>query len=431
MGKKGRKLPMQKWLYGEEKNRTKNSFLWNSVSGMINALQSTFILFFIQRVASTDVSGVFIIAFAAANLLQNIGRYGVRYFQASDEKGKYSFDIYFTQRMYTCMAMMVAAVLYCVFQYAFGQYTVDKALVCFLMCAQKLIDCIEDVFLGELHRNGKLDIAGRVMTVRLLAVIISFLAIFVASRNLVLSTLGSVVVGTAAMLYLLNCVRGEVRVSSVMMRSPAVKTLTRDCFPLFSGAFLLMFIVNIPKFAIDAVLTSSDQAVYGFISMPIFIVALLAEFVFRPMTNSLTTDWWEGNLKAFKKRVLYIIFVIVGITVVCVVGGVVIGLPVLSIAFNYPLKSQWIPFAILLVGSGLLSMTSFQAMVLTIIREQKSVILSYLPSAIISIPLCALLVRSRGLLGAAVSYAILVALMLACVTGFLGFYIHKREREKQ
>lgn len=416
------------WLLGSDARRERDSYLWNSIAGLINAMQSTIILFVLQRISTTEISGVFTIAFALANLMQNIGRYGVRYFQASDLNDKYSFGNYVSHRIVTSGFMMIASVLYCLFQLIFGGYSTEKALICLLFCVQKLPDCLEDAYYGEYQRRGRLDTAGRTMSVRLVIVTLSFVLFFWLTASLAVAALVSTLFGALFLVFSLRSLSGAFGVPDVSLSSPAVRGLLKDCFPLFAGAFLLIFVINVPKFSIDAILTSEQQAVYGFVSLPILVVSLLAEFVFRPMTTKLTEDWSEGRLVPFRKRIFLIIAIIAGITAVCVVGGLIIGVPILTILFKYPMRTQRLPLAILLFGSGVLSVTSFLGMILTIFRRQKCVVLSYIPSAVISIPVSALLVRRYELVGAAVSYLILVSVMCLAVAAFVVHTIRSRKR---
>ncbi len=415
-----------RWLKGREENRNRDTYVWNSVSGLINALQSTFILFFLQRLSGTEVSGVFTIAFATANLMLIIGKYGVRYFQVSDAKGKYTFDDYVSHRVVTSLIMLVVSVVYCVAQLTLGGYTREKMLVCLLLCIQKLMDSIEDVFYGRYHQCGRLDMAGKAMSVRLAVVIVTFVACFILTRQLSWATLASIVTGTIVLALLLRVLSGEFGSPRLSLFTPRVRELLVECFPLFSVSFMQMFIINVPKLVIDARMTSSDQAVYGFISMPVFIVSLLAEFFFRPMTNSFTEDWWAGRMKPFVRRVLQVIAVIVGITAVCIAGGLLVGIPVMSFLFKYPLDTQRLQLSILLLGSGMLSVTAFLAMILTIMRKQKEVLLSYVPSAAIAIPACNAMVGRGGLTGAALSYFALITLICLFVIGFFAFHVHNR-----
>lgn len=53
-----------------QKKIVRDGYLWNSASGMVNAVQSVIILIFITRFAGIEEAGVFSIAYAVGVLLQ-------------------------------------------------------------------------------------------------------------------------------------------------------------------------------------------------------------------------------------------------------------------------------------------------------------------------------------------------------------------------
>lgn len=201
------------------------------------------------------------------------------------------------------------------------------------------------------------------------------------------------------------------------------------CFPLFLSSFLSMYLVNAPKYAIDAFRTVEDQAIYGFISMPVFIVGLIAEFVFRPMTTDLAEQWHNGNLGKFWKKSLGIIVFICVITGVCIVGGMIVGIPVLSTLYNYNLDPYRLELAILLTGGGMLALVSFQTILLTIIRSQSVLLFSYGIIAIFAMPLSNRLVVGYGLMGAASSYLIIMGSLCVLVAVMLVYKLTAGHRK--
>ena len=72
----------------------KSAFIWNTCASMLNAFQTVFILILISRIDPILDAGIFTIAFAIANLIMTVSRYGIRQFQASDAHEKYSFQTY-------------------------------------------------------------------------------------------------------------------------------------------------------------------------------------------------------------------------------------------------------------------------------------------------------------------------------------------------
>lgn len=422
---------LKKWLLGRDATRGRDCFFWNSVSGFLNALQSTFILIVLQRVADEGVSGVFTIAFATANLMLAIGKYGVRYYQVADVRLTYTYGDYFYNRLFTSGAMVIATLAFCLFSFLWGGYTADKALFCLVLCLQKVVDSVEDAVQGEYQKKGHLDTAGRAMSLRTLLTVISFIVGFLFTKTLTGAALVSLVVSVAAFAYFTWLLEGEMGkpVRGEGTRR-AVFSLLLACLPLFASSFLSLFIVNAPKYAIDGLLSSEAQAIYGFVSLPVFVVSLLAECLFRPMVTGFAKAWNDGRFGAFLKKLWLVVGGIALLTVVCVVGGVIVGVPVLGIMFNTDLAPYWFSVAVLLVGSGLLSLTSFLTMILTVIQHPTSIAVAYLLAAAVSLPISRFFVGRMELPGASFAYLVVIALLCVTVVSFLAYFILKEKGER-
>ena len=96
-----------------QKKIVRDGYLWNSASGMVNAVQSVIILIFITRFAGIEEAGVFSIAYAIGVLLQMFATYGVGNFQITDVKEKYSFSDYFWNRSIAVLVSLALLSAYC------------------------------------------------------------------------------------------------------------------------------------------------------------------------------------------------------------------------------------------------------------------------------------------------------------------------------
>ena len=73
---------LRRFLIGKESAIGRDSFIYNTASGLLNAAQSVFILMVISRVLGDYDAGIFTIAWAVGNLFLNVGKYGMREMQA-------------------------------------------------------------------------------------------------------------------------------------------------------------------------------------------------------------------------------------------------------------------------------------------------------------------------------------------------------------
>ena len=169
-----------------QKKIVRDGYLWNSASGMVNAVQSVIILIFITRFAGIEEAGVFSIAYAIGVLLQMFATYGVGNFQITDVKEKYSFSDYFWNRSIAVLVSLALLSAYCALNS--GDYSAEKTLIVLLIGAWKLVDSTENVFYAMFQQKGRLDIGAKCYTVRMTASMVLYCALLAAGISFAAST---------------------------------------------------------------------------------------------------------------------------------------------------------------------------------------------------------------------------------------------------
>lgn len=409
----------------KSKNIGRDSFTWNMAGSMLYAFQSVIILMILTRVLGLTDAGIFTIAYANANLFLTIGKYGMRSFQVSDVRRQFSFWEYARSRWITSLAMLVVSVGYVLYAGIKNAYELDKALVILCMCLMKTVDSVEDIFCGLYQQRGRLDVGAKAMTMRLIATILVFSAGLILLKNLLIALLIATVCTTALLLLLIgSSYQGFVREDK-----PAewenVWLLLRLCFPLFAGQFLSFYITSAPKYAIDALLTDEAQACYGFISMPVFVIDLLNGFIFNPMMYKMSTLWEKRRIKLFLWRAVRQTGIILLITLVCIAGAWLLGIPVLSWLYNTDLTPYKTELLILLLGGGFLGLSGFMATMNTIIRRQDGLMWGYGAVALLALFCSEKAVMRFGMLGATVLYTVLMAALCVVFVGLFFVGIRK------
>ena len=171
-----------------QKKIVRDGYLWNSASGMVNAVQSVIILIFITRFAGIEEAGVFSIAYAIGVLLQMFATYGVGNFQITDVKEKYSFSDYFWNRSIAVLVSLALLSAYCALKALSGDYSAEKTLIVLLIGAWKLVDSTENVFYAMFQQKGRLDIGAKFYTVRMTASMVLYCALLAAGISFAAST---------------------------------------------------------------------------------------------------------------------------------------------------------------------------------------------------------------------------------------------------
>lgn len=400
-------------LHSTDVNR--DSFLWNMVGGLVMAFQSVILLMILSRTVGLIESGIFTIAYANANLFLTIGKYGMRYYQVSDVSCDFSFREYCASRWLTCFVMTIVSVAYVVYSSAANSYTPNKAMIILLMCIFKLPDAFEDVFYGEYQRNGRLDIASKAMALRMLSTLFVYALLIAIFKNQLLALTAANLYTWFVMFIFLKWTIApfpEMKKSSCSLRN--MTQLLKCCFPLFASSFLSFYIGNAPKYAIDFLLTDKLQACYGFISMPVFIIGLLNGFIFNPMLYHISQLWAGKDVKEFLKQVLLQMAYVVLITIACILGAYILGIPVLSALYNTDLAPYKTELLILLLGGGFLGLSGVLSTVITIIRQQKKLFWGYLATAFGACILSRPIVKQYEMLGASLLYTLLMAGLCVC-----------------
>lgn len=288
---------MLKSILCNSKDQNKSAYLWNTSAAMLNAFQTVFILMLISRIDPIIDAGVFPIAFAIGNLMMTIGKYGIRQFQVSDVEEKYNFKEYLYFRIVTSVAMILASFIYVLYNYLTGLYNIEKCTVIILICLAKVVDAFEDVIHGMFQQKMRLDIAGKILTIRLFTYIISYLAVYLFTHNLVVTSAVALVISVIQFLALNLIVMRDFQTNRKAVCYKNIHKLLKECFPLFIASYLVMYIGNAPKYAIDKVLSSEAQACFTYIFMPVFVISLLSQFVYQPMISKMALLWHENDLK--------------------------------------------------------------------------------------------------------------------------------------
>lgn len=407
----------------------KASYRWNLVSSMLFAFQSVIILTVLTRTVGIEKSGIFTIAYASASLFLFIGKYGVRHYQVSDVGNDHTFKDYLTARVISVTAMVLVSIVYALHGVLVKDYSVEKSLIVFFVCLLKVPDAIEDVYYGEYQRKGRLDIGAKAMSLRYVVTILGLLLMVVITHNLLFSLIIMTCISCGLMCYLLHLTWPSFTLEGKQSWH-SVKQIFLACFPLFIGSFLSQYIGNAPKYAIDAHLGDELQACYGFVSMPVFVIGLLSNVVFTPIIYVMAENWAKNNKKAFMARIGKQILVVMAITLVCIAGAYLLGIPVLSILYNTDLSLYKGELLILLVGGGFLALSGLLNTVLTIMRFQYQLFWGYVVTSLIALIGSDEVVCNWGMRGAAWLYTFLMAALSVIFIFLFVLALIKDERVK-
>ena len=428
---------LRRFLIGKESAIGRDSFIYNTASGLLNAAQSVFILMVISRALGDYDAGIFTIAWAVGNLFLNVGKYGMREMQATDVTHKYSFKTYLNSRIISTAVMMAVSIGYVLYSAVTIGYETSKTLIIILVCFLKAIDSIEDVYQGQQQLNGRLDVAGKCYTVRLTVTIIAYVVTLIVCKDLLMSSIISLAISCIAAIYLLFLTASVAKGKDREEKDKGVMTLFVDCFRLFLATFLVFYMINAPKFVIDAQMSSEAQADYGYISMPVFLIGVVGQFIYMPIIKGMADNYSKGDKKAFAKEIMKQTLYLVILTVLIMAGTFLLGIPVLSLFFGKDLSMYKGGLLVLMTGGSLLAYSNFARIVLTIMRKQWWVIAAYAVGTVFEFCLAGPFITKDGIFGGCMIYfysmlvltVIITAGMVICAVSMKGQTQEIKEKE--
>ncbi len=412
---------LYQWFTDIPKNKNRSSVIWNATGGMFNAGQAAILLVFIAHKMDLVTAGIVTIAYAVANLFLSICKYGIRNYQVTDVKEKFSFSDYLYSRYITLTGTFILLTSYLAYEYLFGGYTLEKAAIFLEVAVLKLIDAFEDVFIGRYQQVGRLDTGAKIMALRLMVSTVFICILISVGTGIHISFLGGITLSIVFDIHVIKNTFFITQTTFAKKQRNKILDLLKRCLPLCIGITLSTYIGNVPKYMIDAYMTEEIQAVFGYIMMPVFVITLLNQFIYQPMVRGLGELWKAGDVTNFKKRVLKQCLIVCGLTTVVITGGMSVGLPVLSVLYHVDLSGYLAEFAVLLLGGGLYALAYYLNVPITTIRRQNYIAYGYVAVSTLALLTGGYFVKTWGILGATVLYLVLNIILVISYSIVLGF----------
>lgn len=396
-----------------------NGYAWNSIAGLVNAGEAVILSMVVTRTNGLADAGILSIAFAIGNLMMTIGKFGVRNFQVTDLEEKFSFADYFWARVITTGWMTVTSLAYIYYCIQEKGYSRSKTVVILAICFIYAVESVEDVFWGLYQQKQALDAGAKIFFFRWAAILTVFILVLILYQDLCMAAVLGLLICMAVFFIYNAAVFRTYDEKIVRVHPVSVYQVLRQCTPLFLVSFLSFYVINAPKYAIDRYMTEEVQACYGFVAMPVFVIGLLNGFIYQPTLVQMALEWKDGRLARFKKRMKRQCIILAGLTVVCLVGAFLCGIPVLSIIYGTDLNGYKVELLILLFGGGIHALVGYLCVLLTIMRKQNWIMYGYAGAAVLAFCFFNFVVEHYAVLGAALFY---VLLMIGLVVYFAVIY---------
>lgn len=415
---------IKKILLGNGRWATRKNIIWNMIASTLASAQSALMLVIVNRTVGLTEAGIFTLAYSIAQMMMTIGYFDMRSYQVTDVKNEMPFRHYFASRIITCILMMAVSGFYILIK----QYTGYKAGVIFFTCLFKMVDALEDVIHAHFQKRGRLDIAGKLQTIRFTLIIIVFAMSLILTRNAMISIIISTAASAVVVLGLNIPLITDFADLKIDFSLKPLKVLFKACLPLFIGSYLALYMENSPKYAIDIYLTEADQAYYGMLAMTAFVVNLFSGFAFRPMLTPLAMNWTSKKYKNYCKIIVKLLVWVVLLTIVIAFGAYLLGIPVLSFIYGTDLSHLKMILVVIVAAGGINSFGTILYYSLTVMRRQNWLLAGYIVTAVAAYFAAPYCVKNFGLIGAAGAFALIVTIR-SLIFIFI-FFVGYQRREK-
>lgn len=419
-------MKIKKLILGEEKDLQKKNFIWNMLGSTIYAFASVILLAAATRVLGADKAGIFSIAFTTGQLMLTIGYYEMRPYQVTDVNNKFCFRDYQAVRIITSTVMIICSLIY-VFL-LMDKFTWEKAIVVIFICLYKMMDGLADVYEGCFQREGRLDIAGKSLSIRTILASITFIITIVISKDLIITSAMTFVASVIGFIICNVNIISAFDKFKITFDLKKIKAILIECFPFFIGSFMSMYIFSAVRYAIDSNMKESFQTYFSIIFMPTSTISLFTGFILKPLLTTLATSWKERQMNQFKAIIVKILLYIVGFTLITIVGAYIMGIPVLSWLYKVDLSPYKFELLLLLVGGGISAASTTFYYCLTVMRKTRSIFYGYVLTFISAFLFSNYFVKMWGITGAAVLHCILM-LMMSSSFAILTYINFKKYKE--
>ena len=401
------KLLLKKYIGTNQS--VKSSFLWNMIGSGIYAAGSLLLSLYVIRVLGADEGGIFSIAITVAQMLAFIEFYETRTYQVTDVSNKYSFADYKATKIILFIIATVVALVYAFFQ---GNKSSYKILVIVLMCVYRNIDGYADLYESTFQNDGRLDLAGKSQAFRtIFSVGIMAVAIVVLKNQVIACLLAIAAALIGLMIFDVNIMR-MFRNCKARFDRVKIRGIIVDCFPLFCGSFLWSYILSASRIAVNTNMPSSFSSYYQTLFLPVSIINLFATFIMKPLLPKLADLYSSKDIRSYVQYILKIAVFILGLTVFCMAGAFLLGIPVLSALTGCDLSEYRMILVLVMFAGGINSLSFFGYYLLSVMRSALWIFGGYIVAAAFAMVSSTYLVVSGGLGGAAISFLLSVTLLL-------------------
>ena len=301
-----------------------------------------------------------------------------------------------------------------------------KFKILILLVVFKGIESICDIFHGIFQKNQRLDIAGKSLFFRSIINIIVFTLVDYITKNVAFSIVSMIITNILILLFFDLKLGLKYKCKDKNVNYKIVFKLFKYGFYTFGFSFIANYIINAPRYALDSLMSSDYQTIFGIIIMPGTIIMLINQFLLQPVIVKLKDLYSRKNKSEFLKIVNKLILAIMFIGILSIIAMYFIGIRLLNIIYNLNLNIYLKDLIIVMFGALVYTISIIISNSLIVMRKTKFQFYIYLFVAFFSYLVSYKLIEVYGFDGSVYAY---FASMLILLIAYMVYYaiVNKRK----
>lgn len=316
-------------------------------------------------------AGIFSLCMSIGNTFYAISLFGVRSYQSTDLKGKYSENIYFTSRIITSVTAIALSLIYTLLK----GYNVFTILCINAFLLFKISESVIDVIHGSLQKKWLYNNISISMILRGVITLLAFIIGIILTHNLLISIIiMSVFAYLCILLYDVKIYKKQ-NYDFGKFDSKKLKEMLITCLPLAIYTSICAFSLGLPRIYIESVYSSEILGIYTIYAMPAMIVQVAATFFINPLLTFFAEILNNKDYKKFKTNLIKTVGIVVCFGTIAVVLSSLFGKTIFSMIFEEKVINYYYLMNTMIIISLLTAFIWFFANMLIVIRKFKPLLI--------------------------------------------------------
>ena len=365
------------------------------------AANTVFLTMLAGHYSSLEEVGVFTLSLTTSQVLYAVGLWGANDLQMTDYSRRYSFANYFWLKI----GSTAAAVFLCltaVNVLGFGEKACKYTV---LLTGFMMVNSFAELYQSLYFQNQRLDLSGKSLFFRYLLSTLSFMAALVKTRNIAYACISMLIVDIVATVYWIRRYASQFRDSGYGFQMEKTWRLVREAFPLAVSVLASLVLMNAQNYMIYLLISDEAQGAYTLLFMPVYAVNLMSQFIFKPYLHQyslMLKEGQEGFRRLFTKQVFLIEIIVIG-GALCIWG---LGVLLFGVFFGQDLSEYRNLMSLFMISGGFLAVNQLLYFLMVILGKRKELLLNYMISIAITIPVGVILISRIAIGGAWLSFTV-------------------------